>query len=137
MKRLTLLIAAAFLFLDASAQTLPTPIKQDMPYVKARKALIDAGWQAMPRHILPNGTPVCYINAEMGMDATYDEGACDFIEVSSCSGTGMGFCNMQFSDGRGFYLHITTAEGPPPRYAIVYGWDIDKKPIPPEPVSLD
>jgi len=137
MKRLILLIAAGCLSLDVSAQTLPTPIKQGMPYGKARKALIKAGWQTTPRHTLPNGTPVCYIHAERGMDATHEKGACDFIEVSSCAGSGMGFCDMQFTDGRGSYLHITTVDGPPPHDANIYRWHVDKKPTQPEPVSLN
>lgn len=137
MKRLTLLIAAACLSFAASAQSLHVPIKQGMSYVKARKALIKAGWQTTPGHTLPNGTPVCYIHAEMGMDATHEKGACDFIEVSSCAGTGMGFCAMQFTDGRGSYLHITTADGPPPNDANIYSWRVDKKSTQPEPVSLN
>ena len=137
MKRPLFLIVAACLSLAASAQSLPVPIKQGMSYVKARKALIKAGWQTTPGNTLPNGTPVCYIHAERGMDATHEKGACDFIEVSSCAGSGMGFCAMQFTDGRGSYLHITTADGPPPHDASVHSWHVDKKPTQPETVSLN
>ncbi|MDP1614935.1 MAG: hypothetical protein Q8L68_03985 [Methylococcales bacterium] len=39
--------------------------------------------------------------------------SCDYAEVDSCSGSGMGFCLMWFFDGEAKYLKIITSGGEP------------------------
>ena len=58
------------------------------------------------------------------------EPECQYVEIQSCSGTGMGYCNMQFHDGNGSTLAVVTTEGPPPG-AIVNRWKQEaRKPTP-------
>lgn len=108
------------------AKDLPITIKKGMSYIKARNILLKNGWQTVTAHTMPNGTPVCFKVADMDVtDEGYKNAAnsasCKFEEIDSCSGTGMGFCNMSFFDGDETYLSITTADGEPPN-AYIYFW---------------
>ena len=133
MKKLDFLVGLlAILFtLPVFAKDLPIKIKKGMPYTEARKVLLDAGWQTVTAHTTPNGTPVCfkveYMKPnEQGYDDLVKSEACNYEEIDSCSGTGMGFCGMSFFDGEGIYLSITTAGGEPPD-AEINSWRKVKK----------
>jgi len=97
----------------------PLHIKQGMSYTKARKNLLRDGWQIVSMHKLPNGTPSCD-------HLQNDNQNCKYLEVDSCSGSGMGYCNMIFYDGEMKYLYVTTSGGPP-QDASIDSWNLSKK----------
>ena len=73
---------------NRTVQSLPINIKQGMPYLEARGILIKDGWQIITMHTTPNGTPSCWMS---DWDETKSPKiSCDYAEVDSCSGTGMG-----------------------------------------------
>lgn len=113
MRKMYVLLALAIfsISLQVSAKELPIKIKKGMPYVEARKTLINAGWQTVTAHTTPNGTPVCFKVQEQEDESLANSEVCKYEEIDSCSGTGMGFCAMSFFDGEETYLSITTAGG--------------------------
>jgi hypothetical protein len=114
---LSILVSSAF------AEGLPVKIKKGMPYLKARKILINSGWQAITIHTTPNGTPTCWADWE----GAKDKESCKYEEIDSCSGTGMGFCKMWFFDGENKFLRIITSGGEPPD-AEINSWNKRKEP---------
>ncbi len=88
-------------------------IKQGMPYPKARKILLESGWQTVDTHKLPNGQPLCYLVATRRDLSLQNDKRCNFLEIDDCSGTGMGYCKMMFYDGKGIYLSVITSGGEP------------------------
>ena len=106
-----------------STTNLPIKIKQEMSYLKARKILINNGWQTVAMHTTPNGTPTCWADYE----GASEKDSCKYEEIDSCSGSGMGFCNMYFFDGDKTYLRIITAGGEPPD-AQIDSWEKTETP---------
>lgn len=92
-------------------------LRQGMNYSKARKLLINSGWQAV----------VNSPNREFFGSEEYIFNTLKFYEVESCSGTGMGFCRFLFRDVKNRKLVIITAnneegiEGGP----IVNSWSFE------------
>lgn len=74
-------------------------LKQEMSYAKARKILINSGWQAVVR------SP----NREKFGSEEYIFDKLGFTEVESCSGTGMGYCRFLFKDLNNRKLVVVTA----------------------------
>jgi hypothetical protein len=74
------------------------PVITDMPYPKARKALIANGWQ-------PQRTRSAALPPEDGSRVYWDSG---YTEVQYCSGTGSARCGFLFGDAYGNRLEITT-----------------------------
>jgi hypothetical protein len=118
---------------SAFAGDMPIRIKQGMLYTKAREILINDGWQTVTAHTTGNGMPICYRTKDMDpyTDPEYkqfnDSEECNYPEVDDCSGTGMGFCKMNFYDGERTYLTVVTDGGPPPDGEI-YSWRKGKAP---------
>lgn len=100
----------------AIAQEIPKTLKQGMSYAQARKALINAGWQAV--ELSPNRDRL---------------GAMDYLiqlgynEVESCSGTGMGFCRFNFTDANGRQLAVVTVNNQPGQQPELHRWWIDSE----------
>lgn len=113
--------------IKVSAKELSIEIKKGMPYIEARKILLDAGWQTVTAHTTPNGTPVCFKVQEQEDESLANSEACNYEEIDSCSGTGMGFCGMKFFDGEETYLSITTDGGEPPEAEINRWIKVKKK----------
>jgi hypothetical protein len=88
-------------------------IRQEMKYEKARKKLLNDGWQTVKMHTTPNGSPKCWKSWESSTSYS-----CKFEEIDDCSGTGMGFCLMWFSDANNNFLRIRTSGGEPPLATI-------------------
>lgn len=110
----TTAIATVLLSSAVIAQEIPKSLKQGMPYAQARKALINAGWQAV--ELSPNRDRF---------------GAMDYIiklgynEVESCSGTGMGFCRFNFTDANGRKLAVVTTNNQRGQQPKLHRWWID------------
>lgn len=74
-------------------------------YQTARKRLLAAGWQPVPRKSFSETTPdpsIAYGNGPMFWKRGY-------VEVEACSGTGVAACSFLFKDAYGNRLRITTA----------------------------
>jgi hypothetical protein len=81
----------------------PTPLKQGMQYVEARKALIDAGWQAP---VLP-AYGYDEKSEKVIEECSGDVAMCNaFPEIRNCSG--QGYCVMEFTNKAGDKLEVTT-----------------------------
>jgi hypothetical protein len=119
-------IAMISISMQVSAKEPLIKIKKGMPYIEARKILLDAGWQTVTAHTTPNGTPVCFKVQEQEDESLANSEACNYEEIDSCSGSGMGFCEMIFFDGEKTYLSITTDGGEPPE-AEINSWRKVKK----------
>lgn len=126
MRKIYVLLALSLFAMSISAKELPIKIKKGMPYIDARKILLNSGWQTVTAHTTPNGTPVCFKVQEQEDDSLANSEACKYEEIDTCSGTGMGFCGMSFFDGEETYLSITTAGGEPPE-AEINSWRKIKK----------
>jgi len=83
----------------ALAQEVPTTLQQQMPYADARQILIESGWQALQLSPMQREQEFGAINhlIELG-----------YNEVTSCSGTGMGFCRFEFITAAGRKLMVVT-----------------------------
>lgn len=130
MKKVLLIVAFVIGTGSAFAKDLPIKIKKGMPYLQARTTLIKNGWQPVTMHKLPNLTPTCWQNFDHDISWQWPEDkdeaeSCKYEEIESCSGSGMGFCSMYFSDGSGKYLNLITDGGEPPE-AQINNWK--KKP---------
>ena len=74
-------------------------------YQTARKRLLAAGWQPVPRKSFSETNPdpsIAYGNGPMFWKRGY-------VEVELCSGTGVAACSFLFKDTYGNRLRITTA----------------------------
>lgn len=97
---------------SAYAQLCDLPdLAKGQDYNEARKVIIDAGfsphtdnWES---HCHPEQRDTDYMS-------TVQEFVCpDFPEVESCTGTGMGYCSMQFVSDKDNLLRVTTRGGSP------------------------
>ena len=106
----------------ASAIALPLPsINNGDSYGELRKKLLNLGWQ-------PKSPP--YPDTS-GMVQRFREKG--WIEVQTCSGTGLGLCAFSFQDQYGKTLSISTYNNYPDsantdseRY-LIYGWSYNKQ----------
>ncbi|MBD3887328.1 hypothetical protein IFO70_37780 [Phormidium tenue FACHB-886] len=106
------IIAIASIPTVATAQEVPTTLRQEMPYAEARQILLDAGWQAVFQS--PNRqrfAAMGYLIDELG-----------YNEVVSCSGTGIGFCAFEFMDAYGNKLAVSTVDNQPGQQPLLYRW---------------
>jgi hypothetical protein len=74
-------------------------------YHTARKRLLAAGWQPVPRESFRETNPdpsIAYGNGPIFQKTGY-------VEVEACSGTGVAACSFLFKDAYGNRLRITTA----------------------------
>jgi hypothetical protein len=71
-------------------------LQKEMSYPQARQLIIDAGWQ--PRVTMAD-------NPQDGTKSWRDRG---YNEVTSCSGTGMGFCRFEFTGSGSQKLVVIT-----------------------------
>jgi hypothetical protein len=97
------------------------PVVTDMTYHKARKALLANGWQPLQTK--------SYNTAKDDPDIAYGNGQVfwsqGYIEVESCSGTGVAACAFLFKDAYGNRLRVTTAGMEEPKqklFASVLGY---------------
>lgn len=81
------------------AQEVPTTLQQQMPYAEARQILIESGWQALQLSPMRPERQVGTIKYLIELD---------YNEVTSCSGTGMGFCRFEFITADGRKLMVVT-----------------------------
>ena len=75
------------------------PKLEGMEYPKARKIILGYGWVLSPGNCT-------------GIDRNYDNSCARFPEIENCSGTGVGYCDMDFAKP-GQCLTVTTVGGPP------------------------
>ena len=108
MKKLALVFFLMFISSNALALPLPS-FHQDMSYAKARKKMLELGWQV---HAINYGCK--------GEGSVIDPQICEkYPEVEHCS-LGIAFCNFIFHDKNGNKFTITTAGQYP--YVLVVGW---------------
>ncbi len=100
----------------AIAQEIPKTLKQGMDYAQARKALMNSGWQAV--ELSPNR------DRFGAMDYLIQLG---YNEVESCSGTGMGFCRLNFTNANGRQLAVVTVNNQPGQQPELHRWWIDSE----------
>ena len=90
------------------------------PYSKARKKLLAAGWQALQRksfNEVAEDPDIKHGNGPLFWKRGY-------VELESCSGTGVAACAFLFKDAYGNHLRVTTSGEELPRekaYARVTG----------------
>ena len=132
MKIVLLLVVGCGLALVALAQDRPCqprsqprrhvklPPITELIYSKARKKLLKTGWQ-------PLQTKSNEANADP--DISYGNGPLfwkrGYVELESCSGTGVAACAFLFKDAYGNHLRVTTAGEEIPKekaYATVTGF---------------
>ncbi|HJU55046.1 MAG TPA: hypothetical protein VJ715_10750 [Pyrinomonadaceae bacterium] len=100
------------------------PAITELTYHKARKRLLAAGWQPLRTKSLNE--------ADSDPDIAYGNGRVfwkrGYVEVESCSGTGVAACSFLFEDAYGNRLRVATAGEESPRekaYARVTGFRFD------------
>ncbi len=93
----------------------------ELTYHKARKMLLAAGWQPLRTK--------SFNEADTDPDIAYGNGRIfwkrGYVEVESCSGTGVAACAFLFKDAYGNRLRVTTAGEELPKeraYAKVTGF---------------
>lgn len=97
------------------------PAITELTYHKARKRLLAAGWQPLrtkPRNYSGDDPDISYGNGLLFWRKGY-------LEVESCSGTGVAACAFLFKDAYGNRLRVTTAGEELPKqraYARVNGF---------------
>ena len=80
----------------------PLPkLRQDMPYSKARKLLLEAGWQGV--NLSWQSVPQSKYSEVHTL--YHDNG---FREVQDCAGTGLAWCTFSFRDAYGQNLTVIT-----------------------------
>ena len=96
------------------------PAITELTYPKARKRLLSAGWQPLRTK--------SFNEADTDPDISYGNGQLfwrrGYLEVESCSGTGVAACAFLFKDAYGNRLRVTTAGEELPKekaYARVTG----------------
>ena len=99
------------------------PVITELTYPKARKRLLTAGWQPLRTKSVNQ--------AEPDPDISYGNGPLfwrrGYVEVESCSGTGVAACAFLFKDAYGNRLRVTTEGEELPKekaYARVTGFRI-------------
>lgn len=97
------------------------PAITELTYHRARKKLVAAGWQPVRTK--------SYNEADSDPDISYGNGQTfwkrGYVEVESCSGTGVAACAFLFEDAYGNRLRVTTAGEELPKekvYARVSGF---------------
>ncbi len=97
------------------------PSITELTYSKARKKLLTAGWQPLQTK--------SFNEAKEDPDISYGNGPLfwkrGYIELESCSGTGVAACAFLFKDAYGNHLRVTTAGEEIPKekaYATVTGF---------------
>jgi hypothetical protein len=100
---------------SAIAQTVPSELRQQMPYAEAREIILNAGWQAIYIPPLQRGE---MSGLEQRMVEEFGYG-----EVSECQGTGMGLCRFEFAaaDGRSLIVLTGSNEAEP----SLFRWWVD------------
>jgi hypothetical protein len=106
--RKTTLIALTFLIALITNQAiadLPIPLRQGMPYSKARAALIDSGWQAEDKASRAAPSESSAEATSCGSGSEFDDRMCrEFEEYDGCGH----FCAMYFIDEKGNRLVVGT-----------------------------
>ena len=93
----------------------------ELTYLKARKKLLLAGWQPVQTlsfNEVSEDPNIKYGNGPLFWERGY-------VELESCSGTGVGACAFLFKDAYGNHLRVTTAGEEIPKekaYAKVTGF---------------
>jgi hypothetical protein len=113
----------------AVAGSLPIPLKQGMPYNKARSALINAGWQAEPKteRAVPDESSAEATSCNNGSD--FNDKMCrNYEEWDGCGH----FCDMYFIDAQNDKrLRVMTDHhdyfDKPTLTGFVKGWEFEKK----------
>jgi hypothetical protein len=77
------------------------PRVKGLPYSRARKALLAAGWQPLKTNSSPSDANVSSGNGALFWRRGY-------IELETCSGTGVAACAFLFTDRFGNRLRVTT-----------------------------
>lgn len=117
MKRL-LGISVAALLVAAPAHAQKTPdLRQGMSYLKARKMLLQAGWQANVTNVMHKES------LQQALQEWFIKRG--FSEVDSCMPTGLGLCTAVFVNARGQKLYVQTSEPGDPSPNLV-GWCLNK-----------
>ena len=80
------------------------PDIEGMDYHHARKALIGAGWQ--PLQVIPGDEVATNWEISFGSAETFWK--MGYIEIESCTGTGINPCQFHFSDAHGNHLRVIT-----------------------------
>jgi hypothetical protein len=122
---LTLCIAASLSFPQSKSyqpvRHAKLPAISELPYSKARKKLLAAGWQPLQTK--------SFNEADEDADIRYGNGPLfwklGYVELEACSGTGVGACAFLFKDAYGNHLRVTTAGEELPKdraYARVTGF---------------
>lgn len=97
------------------------PAIKGSAYHRARKRLLAAGWRPLrtkPREVAADDPDISYGNGQLFWRRGY-------VEVESCSGTGVAACAFLFKDAYGNRLRVTTAGEELPRqkaYSTVTGF---------------
>jgi hypothetical protein len=113
----------------AFAGSLPIPLKQGMPYNKARSALINSGWQAEPKtaRAAPGESSAEITSCNNGSD--FNDKMCrKFEEWDGCGHV----CDMFFIDAQNDKrLRVMTDHNDhfdkPTLTGFVKGWELEKK----------
>ncbi len=89
--------------LPAQSQALPKKValslKKGKTYAAARRILSANGWKPINNYQnIPDFNKDHYVVKKL-----------HYYEMEDCSGTGMGFCNFLFKNGKGKILTVTTA----------------------------
>jgi|ERR1051326_8673031 hypothetical protein len=98
------------------------PPVTDSTYSKARKRLIGAGWQPFQTKHFNEANDDPDIQSGNG-PLFWKRG---YVELESCSGTGVAACSFLFKDAYGNHLRVTTAGEELPKqkaYATVTGFE--------------
>ena len=97
------------------------PLITELTYSRARKKLLTAGWQPLQTKSFNEAKEDPDINNGNG-PLFWKRG---YVELESCSGTGVAACAFLFKDAYGNHLRVTTAGEEIPKekaYATVTGF---------------
>ena len=109
------------------ADSLAIPLKQGMKYDKARKALINAGWQAESKSARISPDQSMAEATSCGNSSDFNDKMCrEFEEWEGCGHV----CDMYFIDATGKRLRVMTDHNDyfdkPKLTGFVKGWEIEK-----------
>ena len=113
----------------ALAGSLPIPLKQGMPYNKARSALINAGWQAEPKTVRADSEESSAEATSCNKGSDFNDKMCkQFEEWDGCGHV----CDMYFIDAQNNKrLRVMTDHNnyfdKPTLTGFVKGWEFEKK----------
>jgi hypothetical protein len=122
-------IITSLISIQAFAGSLPIPLKQGMPYDKARSALIDAGWQTEPRTVRRMPDMSSAEASSCGISAEFSDKMCrQFEEWDGCGHV----CDMFFIDAtNGKRLRVMTDHNDnfdkPKLTGFIKGWEFEDK----------